>query len=154
MIELTQYSGMRKVWIRIYSKPIDVTVSHAFYVGHVAGGLTPRLASFSIFEDTSFAQLREWIEWKQDCDVPRRTILYYELLDVMNRLRKEDIWENEMYDFRFATFQGRKEGEEPPSIPAIVKKEVEDEPIAHIIDLDKNKDLILVPLVEIPSTDI
>ena len=81
--------------------------------------------------------------------MPKRTIVYCELLDVMTRLKDQDGSEDQLHDFRFATLQKSKEGEDRIPFPAIVKKEVEDEPIAQIIDLDKNKDLILVPLLQI-----
>ena len=137
---------MRKVWIRIYSPPTDISVSHSFYVGHMPSGLSPRLASFSIFEDTTFSELRRRIEWKQDCDMSKRTIVYCELLDVMNRMRDKDASEEKPHDFRFGTLHKNENGKDNSSFPAIVKKEVEDEIIAQIIDLDNYKDLILVPL--------
>lgn len=156
---------MRTLWVRIYILPADNRVTNSFYVGHEMGGLSKRIVSYQIREDddtpaTTFQSLRNLIEWKEDRGMFRRTQVYCELLDVM--LRSSNTYGYSKVDqrkYRFGTIPniGGATGclcdtaMAETSFPAILSKDIEDEPIEQIIGTEL--DLIIVPLTQIcPST--
>jgi len=58
---------MGRVWIRLYTCPPTVTSTHAFVVASESGGLSERLGTFLINDETTtFKHLREMIEVKRE----------------------------------------------------------------------------------------
>ncbi len=122
------------------------------------GGISDRMASFGIDQTTTFSNLRQMLCWREQNGFFRRTIIYSELLEVMKRsTNKYDYSKSELREFRFgiATINDENESNvssQEDSLPKIIQKDIEDEPIDQIIAL--GLDLILVPLVLIPKHEV
>ena len=141
--------------IRIYAPPSDPS-KHSFYVGHMIGGITERVTSFEIDKTTTFSDLRQMICWREQNGFFRRTILYLELLEAMKRSENKYAYSKaDERDFRFGIKISEEKGHDgsdelkKDTLPRIIQKDIEDEPIDQIISI--GLDLILVPLVLIPK---
>ena len=159
---------MRTQFVRIYSEPKDAH-PHSFYVGYMSGGISHRIASFDIDERTSFKDLRQVICWEERNGILRRTVHYSELLEAMKSSSNRYGYSKEdQRSFRFGVLSKidkkineadeaiaddadscKEIKEEDEDFPMLIQKDVEDEPIDHIIE--PGLDLILVPLVSIPK---
>mmetsp|Transcript_34002 Transcript_34002/g.49887 ORF Transcript_34002/g.49887 Transcript_34002/m.49887 type:complete len:169 (+) Transcript_34002:1184-1690(+) len=151
---------MGRVWIRVYTLPADPTQSHSFYVGNAGmGGLSEWLASYVISENTTFIELREMIEFTEDNGMFRRSMFFTELSNIMEQCSNPHGYKcKDLKEYAFATMKGvggdeKSERLELDRAPAIISRDVEEEPICEVIANLLQLDLILVPISQMCPID-
>jgi len=143
------------------------------------GGLSSKLATFQIYNDTTLKDIRRMIEYHMDKGMARRSVLYSQLLYLMSTVgNPHSRPETDKLKYVFGTIRRNKETpksstESPKSegnkhefdmeeecryrhdvntIPLIIQEDVEEEPLSEIFG-DSLIDLIVIPLLLVRPKD-
>ena len=71
--------------IRLYGHSMDTAGSHSFYIADLSSGASPKIGNISIdICSTTFAQLRDKLQYERTCDMDRRTKVFQEAIYIMD----------------------------------------------------------------------
>ena len=76
---------MQRLSLRVYTSRTGASSNHSFCVAADGGGLTATIDTVVFADTTTFTQLRRDIECVSDRGMFRRTPMFQEVLDVMQR---------------------------------------------------------------------
>ena len=70
--------------IRLYGHAMDTAGYHSLYIADLSSGASPKIGNISIdICSTTFAQLRDKLQYERTCDMDRRTKLFQEAIYIM-----------------------------------------------------------------------
>ncbi len=164
---------MGRIFLRVYTFPNVDKKSHSFYVGHTKRGLSTRLFDGVLIHNTSttFTDLRRMIEYKFEDGMYRRTMIYQEIMHIMDSscTNPHGYKDSDKREYVFGTIPGVGEENNQAisttngaaidisfstyGVPTIIQQDVEDEPIVEIIGDPLKYDIIIVPITQVRPYD-
>ena len=156
---------MGRVFLRVFTHPTSVVKTHAFLVGSESGGLSERIGSFLIHDDTTtFHDLRQLIEVFNDRGMNRRTALFQDVLHTLvNSANPHGYSKAELADYRFAVMSGvggREVGEtnvardfDRSAVPTLILSQREEETVVAVVGNLNDQDVIIIPISQIRQKD-
>ena len=169
---------MGRIFLRVYTFPNVNKKSHSFYVGHTNSGLSTRLFDGVLIHNatTTFTDLRRMIEYKFEDGMYRRTMIYQELMHIMDSsssscTNPHGYKDSDKREYVFGTIPGVGEENNQANsttngttidisftikydvVPTIIQQDVEDEPIVEIIGDPLKYDIIIVPITQVRPYD-
>lgn len=71
--------------IRLYGHSMETSGSHSLYIADLSSWTSPKIGNISIdICSTTFAQLRDKLQYERTCDMDRRTRVFQEAISIMD----------------------------------------------------------------------